>query len=88
MEQYAVISIQRLPRLNEDEVSEILFDGGAEGVSEDLNFEQLDLRYEPEVVQSTLLNLKAYFSQIPSEAAFLHIQSKISQIDSSAQCRL
>jgi ribosomal protein L11 methyltransferase len=82
---YAVLRISHLPRSLEDVATALLFGAGADGVAEDLRFVQRDLRYDPEVVESADLDLKAYFAVPPSEAARWRVEAEIRNLADSAQ---
>lgn len=79
---FAVAIIKNLDRNQEDEATAILFEFGAEGVSEDLPFIQRDLRYDPELVASKEMILKAYFSNPPSEETRLALESELRSLNS------
>ncbi len=64
-----------LSREDEDSFSEFAFENGAEGVAEDLSFEQMDLVYEPNIVETDILDLNIYFSVLPEENLLLKFQS-------------
>lgn len=81
--QYAVVVIQKLTRALEDEATAILFEAGAEGVSEDLPFIQRDLRYDPEIVATDDVTLKAYFTNLPSETQRLELETEMRRLSSS-----
>lgn len=82
---FAVVVVQKLSRSFEDEATAILFSAGAEGVSEDLPFVQKDLRYDPEIVESAEVTLKAYFTKLPSETERLEIETELRALDSAIQ---
>lgn len=77
MNPYAVLTVAQAPRSLEDELTAILFEAGAEGVSEDLPFVQKDLRYDPDLVAGTELKLKAYFATPPTESARLALETEL-----------
>ena len=79
---FAVAIIKNLDRSQEDEATAILFEFGAEGVSEDLPFIQRDLRYDPELVASKDMILKAYFSNPPSEQVRLALEAALRHLNS------
>jgi ribosomal protein L11 methyltransferase len=79
--QFAIIVVEKLARSLEEEVTALLFEAGAEGVSEDLPFVQKDLRYDPEVVMTEALTLKAYFTKLPSESVRLEIERAVSELE-------
>lgn len=64
-----------LKRVEEEAFSELAFENGAEGVAEDLSFEQIDLVYEPNIVETEILDLNIYFSTLPEENLLLKFQS-------------
>ncbi len=78
--QFAVVLVQKLSRSLEDEVTAILFGAGAEGVSEDLPFIQRDLRYDPEIVETAEVTLKAYFTKLPTEADRLSLETELREL--------
>lgn len=78
--QYAVVLIQKLSRSHEDDVTALLFGAGAEGVSEDLPFVQKDLRYDPEIVETADVTLKAYFTAMPSETERMAIEQEVREL--------
>lgn len=79
---FAIGLVKNLSRAFEDEVTALLFDYGAEGVSEDLPFVQRDLRYDPEVVETADVTLKAYFSEPLPESKRLELESVLRGYDS------
>ncbi len=81
--QFAVVLVQALSRVLEDEVTALLFGAGAEGVSEDLPFVQKDLRYDPEIVETAEVTLKAYFTKLPTETERLALEQELHALDSS-----
>lgn len=74
---YAVVVVQKLSRSLEDEITAVLFAAGAEGVSEDLPFVQKDLRYDPEIVMTEDVTLKAYFTNLPTEGERLAMENEV-----------
>lgn len=81
--QFAVVLVQKLSRSLEDEVTALLFGAGAEGVSEDLPFVQRDLRYDPEIVETAEVTLKAYFTKLPTETERLAMEQELRELDAS-----
>lgn len=79
---FAVAIVKNLDRDQEDEATAILFEFGAEGVSEDLPFVQRDLRYDPELVAATEMILKAYFSNPPSEETRFALDAELRRLNS------
>ena len=64
-----------IAREREDEFTDICFAMGAEGVAEDLPFEQKDLCYDPDVVETPILDVSVFFAKAPGESALLKLQS-------------
>lgn len=79
---FAVAVVKNLDRSQEDEATAILFEFGAEGVSEDLPFVQRDLRYDPELVAARDMILKAYFSNPPSEETRFALEAELRRLNS------
>ncbi len=72
---YFVLLMERVPASLEEELASLLFEYGAEGVSEDLSFEQTLHQFQPRVVEGETKSLKAYFTEAPSE----ELKSRLSQ---------
>lgn len=82
---FAIGLVKNLSRALEDEVTALLFEYGAEGVSEDLPFIQKDLRYDPEVVETADVTLKAYFSDPLPESKRLELETALRTMESRVQ---
>lgn len=82
---FAIGLVKNLSRALEDEVTSLLFEYGAEGVSEDLPFIQKDLRYDPEVVETADVTLKAYFSDPLPESTRLELEAALRTMESRVQ---
>ncbi len=80
---YAVVIVKNLAREQEDDATAILFEFGAEGVSEDLPFIQRDLRYDPELVAAKEMILKAYYTNPPSEETRLALEAELRRLNSN-----
>ncbi len=76
---YHCLTVQNVKRDEEDLLTTQLFELGASGVSEDLEFVQTNDIYEPETIESDIFNLKAYFE---NEVHFDEIKSVLSQYES------
>jgi ribosomal protein L11 methyltransferase len=63
-------------RHDEDEFTQACFDVGADGVAEDLKFVQKDLRYDPDVVETPLLDVNVYFAKAPDEDLLLKLEAR------------
>lgn len=77
--------ISELPREYEELVSSFCFNYGAEGVSENLEFEQLDREYKINTIEKPIKTIEAYFS---SEPDHLELTQRIKSIHSSIQTKL
>jgi len=73
-ERYFHLRALGLKRSDEDDFTQSCFESGAAGVAEDLRFSQTDLRYEPDVVETEILDLNVYFTVIPDEKRLLELQ--------------
>lgn len=82
---FAIGMVKNLSRSFEDEVTALLFEYGAEGVSEDLPFVQQDLRYDPEVVETADVTLKAYFTEPLSESQRLELEGVLRALEPRVQ---
>ncbi len=73
---YFRLKVCGLARKSEDEFTQLAFEAGAAGVAEDLRFEQQDLRYEPEVIETPVFDVNVYFEKAPSESCILELQAR------------
>jgi ribosomal protein L11 methyltransferase len=73
---YFVLKASGLQRAKEDDFSTACFEIGAAGVSEILKFSQQDLRYEPDVVETPILDVNVYFTEAPGESLLLQLQAQ------------
>ncbi len=64
---YIRLIIKNVPAVREDELVELVFQFGAEGTSEVLQFSQPILEYDPETLGKEFLDLEVYFSTAPSQ---------------------
>ena len=72
---YFRLKVLALPRKFEDDFTSACFELGAAGVAEDLPFFQKDLRYDPDVIETPLLDANVYFESAPNESALLKLQA-------------
>lgn len=77
---YFRLKVMGLARADEDAFTDACFEIGAAGVAEDLKFEQKDLRYDPAVVETPVLDLNVYFTETPDESALLKLQSRFPSV--------
>lgn len=61
MPTYFEILLKGVKALDEEMLSEALFEMGAQGVSQDLKFIQVAEDFTPEIIKEEIINLKAYF---------------------------
>lgn len=74
-ETYFQILLKNVKPSDEEFVTSDCFDFGALGVSEDLDFKQTSLKYEPETLEKEVLDLQVYFSEAPSTEFLKRIHS-------------
>lgn len=67
---YFRIQLKQVPSASEDELSGFCFGFGALGVSENLAFEQVSLRYEPTTLPRDFVDLDVFFESRPDEEFF------------------
>ncbi|MCH2534316.1 MAG: 50S ribosomal protein L11 methyltransferase [Bdellovibrionales bacterium] len=77
--------ISELPESDEDIVSSWCFDFGAEGVSENLEFEQLDREYQTKTINKKVKTIEAYFSNQPDEKS---LTEKIKNLNPSIETKI
>lgn len=85
---YFVIKAVGLARENEDDFAQACFELGADGVAEDLSFEQQDLKYEPSIVETPILNMHVYFQRAPNKEQYDQFVLFCSERFSEAQLEL
>lgn len=78
---FYVVSLGRVPKELEDELTFLAFENGATGVSENLSFNK-KVYPEPEIIETDFKNLVCYFDVKPDEFA-RQIQNQYPQIDIS-----
>ncbi|MES2963548.1 MAG: 50S ribosomal protein L11 methyltransferase [Bdellovibrionota bacterium] len=71
---YFRLKVSGLLRQHEDEFTSAAFEAGAAGIAEDLKFHQADLRYDPDVTETPLLDVSVFFESTPNENALLQLQ--------------
>lgn len=64
--EYVRCCVSRVPEHMEDQISEVCFRYRAEGVSQVLAFEQPALEYAAHILKQDLVDLDAYFTEVPS----------------------
>ncbi len=82
---YFVINARNVSLKDEDLLSGFFFENGAEGISEDLKFNQLDEEYNVETVQQSKKYLNIYFSKVPNEDVILKAKSEFPEINFSIE---
>ena len=78
---YFQITLSQVTAEEEDSVVEFCFEGGAAGVSEDLEFHQSCDNYEPEVIDAEVKRLKVYFTDRPGEEFFQALRENFSSVN-------
>lgn len=73
---YFEVRISNIPREQEDTLSGFLFSLGASGVSEDLAFEQKDVRFHPTLKHTDILQLVAYFESLNGHSLSEQVQAQ------------
>ncbi len=63
---YFVLHLNGVANSFENEISDLCFSSGAQGISETLSFRQESLNYEAETICTDVHDLKVYFSHSPS----------------------
>jgi ribosomal protein L11 methyltransferase len=58
---YARLHATGLAREDEEDFTQACFEMGANGVAEDLKFSQKDLRYDPDVIETPLMDVNVFF---------------------------
>lgn len=77
---YFRLKVSGLPRANEEVFTELCFENGADGVVEDLAFQQTDLRYDPEVVETPVLDLNVYYVQPPDGESLWSLRRRFPEV--------
>lgn len=72
-----------LRRVNEERFTEFCFDHGAQGVAEDLAFQQPEVIFDPKVIETDRFDLNVYFATHPGEDFLLQIKSRFPDADVS-----
>lgn len=70
---YFVLELKGVLSSEEDVLTDLCFSFGASGISENLQFRQESLRYEPETVSTAYHDLEVYFPLKPDENLLLKI---------------
>ena len=81
-----VLTLEAVSPSEENLLTSLLFEQGATGVQEDLQFQQKDRKYLPEVCESSSKTLLAYFEESPQpslqeelQQQFPHVQHSLSE---------
>lgn len=64
---YFILELKGVLTSEEDILTDLCFSSGASGVSENLQFRQESLRFEPETVSTAYHDLEVYFPLVPDE---------------------
>ena len=77
---YFRLRVEGLKRQDEDHFTSSCFESGAAGVAEDLAFIQRDLRYDPDVIETPILNVNVFFEAAPGERELLSLQGQFPDV--------
>ena len=80
---YFHVVAKNLARANEDLFSELAFRFGADGVSENLKFNQPDVVYNPTLISTPTLDLDVFFAKMPEPGFFEECRSRFSECQMS-----
>lgn len=80
MKSYFVIKANNVSSKLEDILSGFFFDNGAEGISENLQFSQLDEEYNVETLDKKNKDLSIYFSEPPAEDVMLKARAQFLEV--------
>lgn len=72
---YFTLQISNVPSAMEEQITFELFEAGASGVQENLQFTQMDKNYKPHVIEAEVKSLIVYFEKVPSSQWLEHFQS-------------
>lgn len=75
------VHIRQIQSEREEDVADLCFEAGATGVSQDLQFQQPDLVYEAEIVDTSRIDLNAFFEAEPPAELLLRLR----ELDSTAE---
>lgn len=73
---YFHLQLAQVPAEQESQLSEFCFTWQATGVAQDLNFQQPELEYNPQVLEADKIKLSAFFADHPPEQFFSQLQSQ------------
>lgn len=80
-QQYFTLNIHNVKASDEELLTYELFELGAAGVQEDLQFQQVDRQYLPEVVEQDTKTLTVYFEETPQENVITKILKQYPDLD-------
>lgn len=78
--QYWLLKIDNVPSNDEELLSLFLFENGASGVQENLQFSQLDRKYVPQIIDSDIKSLLVYFEEPVTEYFLQDLKSRYPQV--------
>ncbi len=78
---YFELELKDVPAQQEEEISLFLFESGAAGVQENLQFEQKDKKYLPEVIEQDTKTLTAFFTQNPGQELLNKLTNRYPNIE-------
>ena len=83
--QYWVLKVDQLPSAEEEVFTLFLFENGASGVQENLQFTQLDRKYTPHVIPADIKSLIIYFENPMSEYFIQDLKSRFPMVSISIE---
>ncbi|MFK8138303.1 MAG: 50S ribosomal protein L11 methyltransferase [Bdellovibrionales bacterium] len=81
MTHYFQVILKNVAQQLEDSVSSLCFDHGAQGVSEELEFEQMSATYEPTILERQHIVLQVYFLKPPGDQFSIDLAKISDEID-------
>lgn len=78
---YFQLLLKKVARLDEEVITDLCFGYGASGVSEDLDFLQESLQYEPVTVDKPFISLNIFFESAPDKELLDQIKKKWPEIE-------
>lgn len=73
---YFRLILKNVPAEQEESISDLCFTLGASGISENLQFRQNDLNYEPETIPTSVHQLEVYFTEPVPEEALVRLRTE------------
>lgn len=81
MQTYFEVLLNGVKATDEEYVSSVLFELGAEGITQNLKFIQVAEDFNPEIIDEDIVHLKAYFTKPVTAEEFSSLQEYCEEID-------